>query len=199
MDGDVVARPARSEARERIISCAYDLFCRRGIRAVGTDEIISAAGVAKATLYRHFRSKDDLVLAFLERRELLWTFGFVASRSQELAQDPEEQLLAIFDVFDDWFRHTETFEGCSFVNVLLEMGADHPAGKASIRHLENLRNMLRERADRAGLRGTDEFARSWHSLMNGSIISASEGDLDAAKRAQNMARTLIEQHRDQVR
>ncbi|NMN93747.1 TetR/AcrR family transcriptional regulator [Antrihabitans stalactiti] len=195
MEAAVVQAPAQPTARERILSCAYDLFSRRGIRDVGTDEIIAVAGVAKATLYRHFRSKDDLVVAFLERREQLWTYGLINARSQELADEPEAQLLAIFDVFDEWFRYSDNFEGCSFINVLLEMGADHPAGRASIAHLENIRNMVRELAVQAGLRHTEEFAQSWHILMKGSIISATAGDLDAAKRAQAMGRTLIEQHR----
>lgn len=182
-------------ARERILACAYELFSQRGIRDVGTDEIIAVAGVAKATLYRHFRSKDDLVVAFLERREQLWTLGLVETRSRQLAGEPEAQLLAIFDVFDEWFRDSDNFEGCPFINVMLEMGADHPAGQASIKHLDNIRNIVRERAERAGLRDTEAFARSWHILMKGSIILATAGDLDAAKRAQAMGRTLIQQHR----
>jgi AcrR family transcriptional regulator len=60
------------EARQRILDTAYDLFSHRGIRAVGTDELIERAGVAKATFYRHFPSKDDLVLAFLDQRERVW-------------------------------------------------------------------------------------------------------------------------------
>lgn len=195
MEAAVVDAPAPPTARERILSCAYDLFSQRGIRDVGTDEIIAVAGVAKATLYRHFRSKDDLVVAFLERREQLWTYGLINARSQEMADEPEAQLLAIFDVFDEWFRYSDNFEGCSFINVLLEMGADHPAGRASIAHLETIRNMVGELAVQAGLRDTEEFAQSWHLLMKGSIISAIAGDLDAAKRAQAMGRTLIEQHR----
>src|SRR6266581_4134898 len=59
-------------ARERILRTAYDLFARRGTRGVGIDEVIGRAGVAKATFYRHFPSKDDLVLAFLQRREEVW-------------------------------------------------------------------------------------------------------------------------------
>jgi AcrR family transcriptional regulator len=63
-------------ARERIVDTAYELFSRRGVRAVGVDEVIKRAGVAKATLNRHFPSKDDLVVAFLERREQLWTLDW---------------------------------------------------------------------------------------------------------------------------
>ena len=189
-----VAPPRTEAARERILSTAYDLFSRRGIRDVGIDEIIDRAGVAKATLYRHFPSKDALVLAFLERREQLWTLGFVEAGARHRGQTPEERLLAIFDVFDDWFR-TEEFEACSFINVLLELGPRHVVGKASIDYLENIRGVVRTLAEEAGLRDPESFARSWHILMKGSIISATEGDLDAAQRAKSMARLLVEQYR----
>jgi AcrR family transcriptional regulator len=181
------------EARERILATSYELFSRRGIRGVGVEEVIEQAGVAKATLYRHFASKDDLVLAFLERREQRWTREFVEAGARERGTTPEEQLLAIFDVFDEWFRRQD-FEACSFINVLLEMGAPHPAGEASVRHLENIRSIVRGLAEEAGIRDTDSFARSWHILMKGSIVSAAEGDGDAARRAQELARLLLAQH-----
>src|SRR5271165_684999 len=98
-----VATPTPS-ARERILCAAYELFGRRGIRAVGTDEVIHRAGVAKATLYRHFATKNDLVLAVLERREELWTHGLIEAQSELRGNTPEEQLLAIFDVMHDWFQ-----------------------------------------------------------------------------------------------
>jgi hypothetical protein len=101
---------------------------------------------------------------------------------------------AVFDVFDEWFRSDE-FEACSFINVLLELGPRHSVGKASIDYLENIRGVVRSLAEEAGLRDVESFARSWHILMKGSIISATEGDVDAAKRAQNMAALLIDQHR----
>ena len=107
----------------------------------------------------------------------------------------DEQLLAIFDVFDEWFRRDD-FEGCSFINILLETAnREHPVGRASAEHLENIRSVLRSLADEAGLRSTDEFARSFHILMKGSIVQAGEGDVDAAKRAKEMARDLIEKYR----
>jgi AcrR family transcriptional regulator len=192
---DVAQMGPAVPARERILTTAYRLFTRRGIRAVGNDEVIAASGVAKATLYRHFPSKNDLVLAVLQRREELWTLGLVEQQSRLRGGTPEEQLLAIFDVFHDWFQKREDFDGCSFINVLLELGAAHPAGQASIHYLDNIRTIVRERAEAAGLVDVDDFARSWHILMKGSIISAAEGDLEAAHRAQAMARRLIEHHR----
>lgn len=182
------------DARERLLGHAYELFSRRGIRDVGIDELIESAGVAKATLYRHFASKDDLVLAFLERREQRWTREWVEAESARRGSTPEEQLLAIFDLFDEWFARQD-FEGCSFINVMLEMGPRHAAGHASVRHLENIRAVVRERAEQAGLRDPVSFAHSWHILMKGSIVAAAEGDAEAARRAKAMARLLLEDHR----
>jgi AcrR family transcriptional regulator len=190
---DVAMRAA--PARERILNAAYDLFSRRGIRAVGTDEVIERAGVAKATLYRHFATKNDLVLAVLQRREELWTHGLIEAQSRQRGNTPEEQLLAIFDVMHDWFQLRDGYEGCSFINVLLELGADHPAGRACVAHIDHVRDIVRHRALAAGLSDVEDFASSWHILMKGAIILAAVGDLDAALRAQRMARTLIEQHR----
>jgi AcrR family transcriptional regulator len=109
------------DVHTRIVVAAYGLFSRRGIRDVGVEELIRASGVAKATFYRHFPSKDDLVLAFLKRRDELWMMGSVVPEVRSRAQNPEDQLLAIFDVYDQWFQD-EDFEACSFVKVLLEMG-----------------------------------------------------------------------------
>jgi AcrR family transcriptional regulator len=181
-------------ARERILDTSYELFSRRGIQAVGVDEVIARAGVAKATLYRHFPSKDELVLAFLEQREERWTLDWVEREARRRADHPEGQLLAIFDAFDEWFRRDD-FEACSFINVLLELGSGHPAGRACVRHLENIRSIVRGLAEEASLRDPESFARSWHILMKGSIVSAAEGDVDAARRAKAVARRLIEEHR----
>jgi AcrR family transcriptional regulator len=187
--------PAAPSARERILNAAYDLFSRRGIHAVGIDEVIDRAGVAKATLYRHFATKNDLVLAVLERREEIWTHGLIEAQSEQRGNTPEEQLLAIFDVMHEWFQLRDGYEGCSFINVLLELGADHPAGQASIAHIDHVRDIVRRRALAAGLTDVEDFASSWHILMKGAIVLAAVGDLDAAQRAQKMALTLIEQHR----
>ena len=180
--------------RERLLDTAYELFSRRGIRGVGVEEVIEHAGVAKATLYRHFPSKDALVLAFLERREQHWTHDLLEVQTGGPHASPRERLLAIFDVLDERI-HGEDFDAYLFFNALLEMGAEHPAGVASVRHVENIRSIVRQLADDAELRDTDAFARSWHILMKGSIVAAAEGDLDAAQRAKAMARSLIDRHR----
>src|ERR1700744_4963416 len=183
-----------SAVRARILQTAYELFSRRGVRDVGINEMVEHAHVTKATLYHHFASKDDLVVAFLELREQRWMRGWVQTEARRRADTPEQELLAIFDLYDEWF-HRDDYEACSFVNVLLELGAAHPAGQASIGHLANLRSIVRGLATRAELDDPDGFTRSWYILMKGSIVSAAEGYTDAAKRAKAMATRLIDDHR----
>ena len=185
---------SKPDARERILDTAYQLFSRRAVRDVGVDEVIERARVAKATLYRHFPSKDDLVIAFLERREERWTLAWVEAEARRRGTTPEDQLLAIFELFDEWFQRDD-FEACSFINVLLEMRPAHPAGQASVRHLASIRTVVGRLAEEAALLDPASFAHSCHILMKGSIVSATEGDAQAAQRARSMARLLIEQHR----
>jgi AcrR family transcriptional regulator len=195
MTGALAAARPPPDARERILGSAYELFSRRGIRAVGIDEVIERAGVAKATLYRHFSSKDELVLAFLARREQLWTREWVEAEAKRRGATPEEQLLAIFDAFDEWF-HEDNFEGCSFINTLLETAdLEHPVGAASALHLQNIRSIVRTLAEDANLRDPAAFALSWHILMKGSIVQAAEGDREAAQRAKAIGALLINEHR----
>jgi AcrR family transcriptional regulator len=187
--------PLETDARERIMESAYELFSRRAVNAVGIDEVVDNASVAKATLYRHFASKDELVLAFLERRDQLWTKEWVEAEARKRGDTPEQQLLAIFDLFDEWFRRDD-FEGCSFVNVLLEMNdRDSTLGRASVDHLAAIRTILRTLAEEGNFRDPDAFAHSWHILMKGSIVAAGEGDREAATRAKAMGRLLIDQYR----
>jgi AcrR family transcriptional regulator len=181
--------------RERVLEAAYELFSRSGVSTVGVDAVIARAGVAKATLYRNFASKDELAVAFLERREERWTLGWLMAEVKRRSDVPREQLLAIFDVFGEWFA-TPEFEGCAFINVMLELDdPDSVVRQASVRHLHNIRAFVAEIAGEAGIDDTDGFARQWHILMKGSIVAAAEGDRRAARRAKKMARTLIEQHR----
>jgi AcrR family transcriptional regulator len=180
--------------RERILETAYDLFSRQGTRAVGVDTIIAGSGVAKMTLYRNFASKDDLIVAFLERREERWTRAWLRASVEQRADSPAQRLLAIFDVFGEWFAR-EDFEGCSFINVMLELpDAEHPVRQASIRHLAAIRGFLAELAAAAGVGDCDGFARQWHILMKGSIVAAAEGDTQAAARAREIGALLLVHH-----
>ncbi len=177
------------------MAAAYELFARNGVQAVGIDAIIERSGVARQTLYRHFGSKQELVLAFLERREELWTYGWLAAEVRRRERDPRRRLLAIFDVFDEWFRRPD-FEGCSFINVMLEHpAADHPLHVAAAGYLARIRGFLEELATDAGIADPASLAREWHILMKGSIVAAGEGDVDASRRAQRIGRVLLAQAR----
>jgi AcrR family transcriptional regulator len=180
-----------SVVRERLVTAAYELFARQGVQAVGVDAIIERSGVARQTLYRHFGSKQELVLAFLERREEVWTYGWLATEVHRRERDPRRRLLAIFDVFDEWFRDPD-FEGCSFINVMLEYPApDHPLHQAAASYLARIRGFLTELATDAGIADPGGFARQWHILMKGSIVAAGEGDRDAARRGKQIGRVLL--------
>ena len=180
-------------ARDRILGAAYELFAQRAIRDVGIAELIARAGVAKATFYGHFASKDELVLAFLEHCHQELTVEAIIAECNRRSDDPAAKLLIIFDVLDGWFRQ-DGFQACAFVSTMLEMGPDHPLGKASVGYLAEVRAFMRTLAREAGLDQPDVFARSCHILTKGSIISAVEGDLEAAVFAKRMAVCLIKSH-----
>jgi AcrR family transcriptional regulator len=180
--------------RERLSRAAYELFSREGVRAVGVDAVVARAGTAKMTLYRNFPSKDDLILEFLRRREQLWTREWLEAESRRRGETPREQLLAIFDVFADWFGEPD-FEGCSFLTTMIEINdREHPVHQAAVDHLANIRGYIEVLAGEAGISNPDSFARKWHILMKGSIMAAHEGDKEAAGRARELGELLLSQH-----
>jgi AcrR family transcriptional regulator len=187
------ARSGRpGDARERLLNAAYELFSQRGVQAVGIDAIIERSGVARQTMYRHFASKQELVLAFLDRRQELWTRGWLQHEVTRRESKPREQLLAIFEVFDEWF-HARDFEGCSFINVMLEHPDPvHPLHRAASAYLAGIRDFIEDVARAAGVRDAEGFARQFHILMKGSIVAAGEGDREAAMRARAIAALLVD-------
>jgi AcrR family transcriptional regulator len=189
--GGNVNRHQEVRPRERLINAAYDLFSRDGVSQVGIDTILDRSGCAKASLYSNFKTKVGLAIAFLERREAVWTRGWLESEIKRRAKTPEGQLLAIFDVFDGWF-HKRSFEGCSFINTLLESKVDSPVRKAAAIHLAKIRAIVRSLAKEANLREPEKFAQAWHMLMKGSIIAAGEGNRNAARNAKCAARLVLE-------
>lgn len=182
----------KSKARERILATAYGLFSHQGIRAVGVDTIVARAGVARMTFYRHFPSKDDLVLAFLDRREQLWTHEWLEGEVLRRAVTPAQRLLAIFEVFDEWFQRSDS-EGCSFINVLLEVAEPaSPVRQATASYLAHIRRFIRGLAEDAGISQPEEFARKWHILMKGAIVAAGEGDHQSPLRAREVGVLVLE-------
>jgi len=177
--------------RERILDVAYDLFATHGVNQVGIDAILVKSGCAKASLYSSFGSKIELVIAFLDKREATWTRQWLEAEVNRRGSDPKERLLAIFDIFDGWFAK-RTFEGCSFINVLLESAVDSPVRRAAAVHLSKIRAIVRALAEDANLEEPDKFAQVWHMLMKGSIISACEGNRNAAREAKCAARLIVD-------
>jgi AcrR family transcriptional regulator len=185
-----------SDVRERIIATAYPLFVDRNVRDVTVTEILIGSGATRIEFDRQFDSRDELAEECLSRRELEWTLGLVeaGARARECGANAELQLLGIFDFFDDWFNRDD-YDACHLVNVLLEMGREHPLGRGSILHLLSLRNRVITLAAEAELVDLDAFVMSWDVLMKGAIIGATDGDRHAAIRARGMAEDLIYRHR----
>lgn len=176
--------------RERLIDAAYKLFAANGVNQIGIDAILAKAGCAKASLYGNFGSKVDLAIAFLDRRETVWTRGWLEAEINKRAAKPEEKLLAIFDVFDGWFRK-RSFEGCSFINVMLESKGDSVVHRAAAAHLSKIRGIIESLAREARLRDPKQFAQAWHMLMKGSIVAACEGNRNAARDAKRAAAIVL--------
>jgi AcrR family transcriptional regulator len=176
--------------RERLINAAYDLFSKDGVSQVGIDTILAKSDCAKASLYSNFKTKVELAIAFLDKREAVWTRGWLESEIKRRAKTPEGRLLAIFDVFDGWF-HKKSFEGCSFINVLLESKEGSPVRQAAAIHLAKIRAIVRGLAEEANLQEPEKFAQVWHMLMKGSIVSAGEGNRNAARDAKYAAQLIL--------
>jgi AcrR family transcriptional regulator len=194
--GDIPPRPPADEpsldARERIIRTAYELFRAHGVNAVGVDRIVADASVAKTTLYRHFRSKDDLVVAVIERHRELWTHGWLEHEVQARGRTPAGRLHAIFDVLDDWFRET-SYPGCLFTNTLLETHElRSPIHKAAVQGIEDIYAFLLRLAEEAGTKDPAALAHRIQILMRGSFVAAVEGNKAAVREAGEVARLVLD-------
>jgi AcrR family transcriptional regulator len=188
---EVSGRSADDGPRERIVGAAYDLFARCGVPGVGVNRIIAEAGVAKTTLYRHFESKDDLAIATLDRRRELWTREWFQREIERRGETAKDRLLAIFELFDEWFRRDD-YSGCMFTNGLLESHDRSGAiGASCIGGLAEVRSVLEALAEEAGAREPAALAHQWQLLMWGSMVSASAGEVGAARVARDAAVTLL--------
>ncbi|HEX6195359.1 MAG TPA: TetR/AcrR family transcriptional regulator [Jiangellaceae bacterium] len=171
MPADQSAATRPSDVRERVLRTASNLFYRHGARAVGVDLIVDEAGVAKTSLYRHFRTKDDLVAAFLQREdEDFWTtWDRVADR---FADDPATELEAHLGWIGERVGRPN-YRGCPQLNMAAEFPeSDHPARKVAIAHKRELRRRLRGIAQRLGAERPDELAAALALLINGAFVSS---------------------------
>jgi AcrR family transcriptional regulator len=181
------------DTRERIIRTAYELFTSNGLNAVGVDRIVADAGVAKTTLYRHFRSKDDLIVEVIERHSRLWLRDWLEPETRERANSPADRLLAVFASLDDWFGD-ENFQGDLLVNSLVETHDRSSAVRdAANRALEDVYAFLELLAVEATDQEPKGLARQIHLLVLGAIVAATDGRPDAARDAREAARQLVAQ------
>jgi AcrR family transcriptional regulator len=159
------------DVRERILETASGLFYREGVRAVGVDLVVAEAGVAKTSLYRHFRTKDDLIAAFLKREdEDFWrTWGEVADQHRD---DPAGELQAHMDWIGERVGRPN-YRGCPQLNVAAEFPqADHPARQVATAHKLELRRRLFDIAERLGVARAETLAGQLAVLINGAFVSS---------------------------
>jgi len=163
--------PVRATARDRLLEAAARLFSQAGIQASGVDAIIDAAGVAKATFYRHFPSKDDLVVAWLRDPRTRW-FDRVRAQAEGSHAEPTEKLLLFFEGVAEWLE-SEGFRGCAYLNTAVEISdADHPARRIVRDYLDEIQAWLHDVLDDGGYREADMLAKELHALVAGAISLA---------------------------
>ena len=180
-----------SPPRDRILEVASRLFYQNGIRAIGVDTIIAQADVAKMTFYKHFKSKDLLVLEFLNRRDELWRDWFL-STVHRLAPNAEDRPLAIFDALEERFSRKD-FRGCAFINTMVEMAdGDHHAHQAASEHKQKVQRIIRSLLSEAGVQKSTELSKAFLLLIDGAIVTAvRERKPGSAKAAKKIAAFLL--------
>ena len=181
---------ARSR-KEHLIQTALELFYRDGFNSTGIDKVLKESGVAKMTLYKHFRSKDDLIMAALQERDRQFREWFL----QELdrgGETPRERLLAAFDALELWFHGN--FRGCMFINAAAEFSDKNPEIHGlSCEHKQQVLSHLTDLARAAGAPDPQSLAFQLNLLMEGAIVMAHVcTDKDAARKAKVAAETILE-------
>ena len=188
-----------SSRRDHLVATAREVFCQQGFRASGIDSVLRASGVAKKTLYNHFNSKDDLIIAVLHRCDET----FLADLRQAIVRlaplqegDPRmSPLLAFFDGLHEWISD-ENFSGCAFINASAEYPrADDPVHLACAEHKASLTQLLQELLADLQLSDGASIARQLALLADGAIVTAhTAGDRQSAVYAKAAARRLLESY-----
>jgi AcrR family transcriptional regulator len=178
---------ASGAARERILDTAFRLFYARGLRAVGVDTIIAESGVAKATFYRHFPAKDDLILAYLDKVDRVWT-SQLEEAAQAAGPDPGDQLVGLFDALSTACRRPG-YRGCAFINAAAETAPGSPVHDRTVAHKQHVLAWIRDLAQRAGAPDPDQLARALTILLDGGLAS---GALDADPNSPRTARATAD-------
>ena len=178
--------------RERILVAAARLFADEGITATSVDRVISEAGVAPMTVYRHFAGKDELVTATLERWSREW-LGWLRQEAGEDGDDAGARLERLWDALEKWFAD-EGFRGSYVANVATELRAKpgHPAQATIAIHRAALRELLREIASSADVPSPTEAALQLHMLIDGATAAAVvDRQPGAAASARAMSSTVL--------
>lgn len=181
----------RPSKRDEIVRQATDIFYRNGFQATGMDMLVAETGISKTSIYKHFGTKEDLILATLELRDAHirdWLFR----RVRELASTPRDQLLALFDALGEWFAE-ESFRGCMFAKATSEyQDAGHPINRQAARHVELLTAGIHEIALAAGFQNPAGIARQLCLLKEGAVVLAMIGhSTEPARDARAIAVRLL--------
>jgi AcrR family transcriptional regulator len=156
--------------RGRLVHAAVQLIYLRGFQAVGIDQVIAAAGVTKSTFYKHFQSKDELLIEAIRLRDQWETLAFKRAVQELVGDDPRAQLLAFFDVLDIWFNDPD-FHGCQFINAAAEFPNPHdPVHEVAASHKRRARDGFRDLAAAAGVADPESFADQYAALVEGTLI-----------------------------
>ncbi|NMG22156.1 TetR/AcrR family transcriptional regulator [Brasilonema bromeliae] len=185
-------RAIRKSVHDRILNTASDLFYREGIRNVGIDRIIAESGVAKMSLYNHFKSKDALIEAWLRQQDEQWC-QWLKTTIEQRTSDPAKQLLAIFDALREWFEGPD-FRGCAFINASVELAnPDHPGHRVALEHQQSIYHYIKSLAQSAEVSSPEQLARQLLLLVQGAIVVAMmEGSCSTASQAKKAATMLIQ-------
>ena len=183
--------------RERLIVTAVELFYTHGVHAVGIDQVIAAAGVTKTTFYKHFESKDELMVAAVRRRDEWELAAWDRAVRTVAGDDPRAQLLGMFDVMDTWFNAPD-FRGCLFLNTAAEFPNPHdPVHQAAAAHKRRMRDGWRDLARQAGATdaSAEAFADLFATLVEGTLVMRQvHGRDDAARVSRPLAAALLGQY-----
>jgi AcrR family transcriptional regulator len=182
----------RPSKREQIIVAAMDLFYRGGFNATGIDKVLSDANVAKMTLYNHFRSKEELILAVLRRRDEQFR-DQLKDQVGRCGGSPRDKLLCLFDVFASWFAE-DSFRGCLFINAAAEFrGVSAAIFGQTAEHKRLMARYVLDLAAAAGAPNSKVVADQIVLLLEGAIVTAQvSGGTASAARARDAAAILLD-------